>query len=61
VVNYSSWISPDLPCGLQDVTALSHEMSEIFNDPFVAADGITTSRLWLAPNGNCQDNLEVAT
>jgi hypothetical protein len=60
VVNYSSWISPGIfRGGLQDVTALSHEMSEIFNDPFVAADGIhNVTPFWLSPNGNCQDNLE---
>lgn len=41
VLNYSSWISPGLfGGGFQDVTALSHEMSETFNDPFVTSDGI---------------------
>ena len=61
VVNYSSWISPGIfGGGFQDVTALSHEMSETFNDPFVGADGIhNVTPFWLAPNGNCQDNLEV--
>ena len=60
VVNYSSWISPGIfRGGLGDVTALSHEMSEIFNDPFVAADGIhNVTPFWLSPNGNCQDDLE---
>jgi hypothetical protein len=61
VVNYSSWISPGIfGGGFQDVTALSHEMSETFNDPFVGVDGIhNVTPFWLAPNGNCQDNLEV--
>ena len=61
VVNYSSWISPGIfRGGFQDVTALSHEMSEIFNDPFVGADGIhNVTPFWLSPNGNCQDDLEV--
>jgi hypothetical protein len=55
VVNYSSWISPGLfRGGFSDVTALSHELSETFNDPFV---NNTTPR-WLSPNGNCQNNLE---
>ncbi len=60
VVNYSSWISPGIfRGGLGDVTALSHEMSEIFNDPFVGVDGIhNVTPFWLSPNGNCQDNLE---
>jgi hypothetical protein len=61
ILNYSSWISPGLfRGGLGDVTALSHEMAETFNDPFVAADGIhNATPFWLAPNGNCQNNLEV--
>lgn len=61
VLNYSSWISPGLfGAGFQDVTALSHEMSETFNDPFVASDGIhNITPWWLSPNGNCQDDLEV--
>ena len=61
VVNYSSWISPGIfGGGFQDVTALSHELSETFNDPFVGADGIhNVTPWWLSPNGNCQDDLEV--
>jgi len=61
VLNYSSWITPGLfGGGLADVTALSHEMAETFNDPFVASDGIhNITPWWLSPNGNCQDNLEV--
>jgi hypothetical protein len=56
VVNYSSWISPGLfRGGFSDVTALSHELSETFNDPFVN----DTTPWWLSPNGNCQNNLEV--
>jgi len=42
------------------VTALSHEMSETFTDPFVVCDGIHgRAPWWLSPNGNCQDNMEV--
>lgn len=61
VLNYSSWISPGIfRGGFQDVTALSHEMSETFNDPFVASDNIhNVTPWWLSPNGNCQNNLEV--
>ena len=55
VVNYSSWISPGLfGGGFGDVAALSHEVSEIFNDPFVN----NATPWWLSPNGNCQNTLE---
>jgi len=55
VLNYSSWISPGLfGAGFTDVTALSHEMAETFNDPFVN----NATPWWLAPNFNCQNNLE---
>ncbi len=56
VMNFSSWITPGLfGPDVSDVTALSHEMSEIFNDPFVN----NATPIWVAPNGNCQNNLEV--
>jgi hypothetical protein len=60
VLNYSSWISPGLfNGGFQDITALSHEIAETYNDPFVASDGVhNVTPWWLAPNGNCQNNLE---
>lgn len=60
VMNYSSWISPGLfGSSFTDVTATSHEMSETFNDPFVTAFGnLDTTPWWLAPNGNCQNDLE---
>jgi hypothetical protein len=55
VMNYSSWISPGLfGAPFQDVTAVSHEMAETFNDPF----GNNATPIWLAPNGNCQNTLE---
>jgi len=55
VLNYSSWISPGLfGGGFTDVTALSHELAETFNDPFVN----NATPWWFAPNGNCQNNLE---
>ncbi|HYX19589.1 MAG TPA: hypothetical protein VFA98_01945 [Thermoanaerobaculia bacterium] len=60
VLNYSSWISPGLfNGGFEDVTALSHEIAETYNDPFVASDGVhDVTPWWLAPNGNCQNDLE---
>jgi len=55
VLNYSAWISPGIfGGGFTDVTALSHELAETFNDPFTN----NNTPWWLAPNGNCQDNLE---
>jgi hypothetical protein len=55
VMNYSSWVSPGLfGSAFTDITALSHELSETFNDPFVN----NTTPIWLSPNGNCQNNLE---
>lgn len=61
ILNYSSWISPGIfGGGFQDVTALSHEIAETYNDPFVGFDGIrNVTPFWLSPNGNCQDNMEV--
>jgi hypothetical protein len=60
VLNYSSWITPGLfGDAFEDITATSHELSETFNDPFVASDNIhNITPWWLSPNGNCQDNLE---
>jgi hypothetical protein len=60
VVDYSSWISPGLfGGGFQDITALSHEIAEAYNDPFVASDGAhNITPWWQAPNGLCQNNLE---
>lgn len=61
VMNYSAWISAGLfGGGFTDVTALSHEIAETFNDPFVVFDGQhNLTPWWLSPNGNCQDDLEV--
>jgi hypothetical protein len=61
VLNYSTWDQPIFrdPTVL-DVTGLSHEISETYNDPFVTFDGVhDVTPWWLAPNGLCQDNLEV--
>jgi hypothetical protein len=60
LTEFASWISPGVfGGGFQDVTALSHEISESFGDPFV--DNITP--LWQFPNQPanshvCQGNLE---
>jgi len=60
VLNYSSWTSPGLFAHFQDVTAHSHEVAETFNDPFVGFDGVhNITPFWVAPNGLCQDNMEV--
>jgi hypothetical protein len=60
VLNYSSWISPGLfGPAFVDVTGLSHEMSETFNDPFVVSDNVhNLTPWWLSPNFNCQDDRE---
>jgi hypothetical protein len=55
---FASWISPGLfGAGIEDVTALSHEISETFNNPFL----INSVPAWQFPGfpGTCQDNLEV--
>lgn len=61
VLNYASWISPGLfGSGFEDVTALSHEVVESLNDPFVGSDGVHgITPWWLSINGNCQNDLEV--
>ncbi len=54
---YASWISPGLfGAGFEDVTALSHEVSETFNDPFV--DNAVPAWVFPGEPGSCQDNLE---
>lgn len=60
VFNYSTWMQPIFlnPTTL-DVVGLSHEVSETYNDPFVAAFGPDITPFWLSPNGNCQNDLEV--
>ena len=54
---FASYISPGVfGGGFRDVTALSHEISEAFNDPFV--NNLVPA--WQFPNepGTCQDDLE---
>ena len=55
--NYATWIAPHVAPGVlfQDVTGLSHEISETLNDPFL--DNLTPP--WQFPGLTlCQDNLE---
>ena len=61
VMTFASWISPGLfGPGFEDVTALSHEITESLNDPFVGSDGVHgITPWWLSENGNCQNDLEV--
>lgn len=60
ITQYASWISPGIfGGGFQDITALSHETSEAFNDPFI--DNATP--VWQFPEVPptakiCQLNLE---
>jgi hypothetical protein len=57
VLNYSSWVTAGnfRDTTFADITPLSHELSETFNDPFVN----NATPWWLSPNGNCQNNFEV--
>jgi hypothetical protein len=60
VLNYSSWISPRLfGAAFTDVTGLSHEIAETYNDPFVVSDNVhNLTPFTLAPNGGCSEVLE---
>jgi len=61
VMNFSSWISPGrFGNGFADVAALSHELAETFNDPFI--NNLTPWWLSVSPvtgAGQCQNFLEV--
>lgn len=69
VINFSSWGSPGVfgdDVG-SDIASLSHEIAEIFNDPFVPAPPpyepdvtYNVTPWWLAPNGLCINIREVA-
>jgi hypothetical protein len=53
---YASWMSPGLFAGgASDVTALSHEISEAVDDPFV--NNIVPAWQFPGVPGSCQDNL----
>ncbi|MBO0754707.1 MAG: hypothetical protein J2P54_02520 [Bradyrhizobiaceae bacterium] len=54
VFNYSSWMTAGVYRNWADVAVLSHELSETFNDPFLG----NVVPWWLAPNGNCRNDLE---
>ncbi len=60
IVAFASWISPGLfGAGFEDITGLSHEVTEAYNDPFVN----TTVPVWQFPGQPatskvCQGNLE---
>jgi len=60
VMNFGSWIDNGLfAFGFEDITALSHEMSELYADPFVNNE----TPWWLSVDpvlggALCQDNLE---
>src|SRR5262249_39126504 len=64
VYTYVNWVSPAIclfVCGdeaIQDVSTLSHETSEIFNDPFIADDGVHNITPWWSSGGGCLDYLE---
>jgi hypothetical protein len=61
VLNFSTWVPPIFgDSTVSDVIGLSHEISEIYNDPFAAFDGVhDVTPWWLSPNGLCGDILEV--
>jgi hypothetical protein len=62
VMNFASWVAPGhFRPGIQDIVVLSHEVAEIFNDPFVGFDGVhNVTPWWISPDGkHCQDDLEV--
>jgi hypothetical protein len=61
VTIFASWISPGIfepASDFKDVTALSHEVSEAINNPFL----INSVPAWQFPDnpGSCQDNMEIA-
>jgi hypothetical protein len=59
VLNYSSWISGIFGPDFSDVVAVSHEIAETYNDPFVVSDAVhNLTPFWLAPDGSCGDVLE---
>jgi hypothetical protein len=60
VLAFASYINSGLfGTDFRDVTALSHEITESVNDPFVGSDGIHgITPWWYSLNGHCQDDLE---
>jgi hypothetical protein len=60
VTEFASWISPGLfGAGFQDVTAMSHEIAEIFGNPFVSNATASWQFPGVPANAKvCQANLE---
>jgi len=62
VLDYASWIGPGLfGAAFVDVTGLSHEIAETYNDPFVVSDNVhNLTPFTRAPglHGGCSDVLE---
>ncbi|HEY1528279.1 MAG TPA: hypothetical protein VGH51_18785 [Candidatus Angelobacter sp.] len=57
LTQFASWISPGIfGGGFEDVTAISHEVAESFNDPFV--NNVTPRWQFPGEPGVCQGNLE---
>jgi hypothetical protein len=57
ITQFASWISPGIfGGGFEDVTAISHEVAETFNDPFV--NNVTPRWQFPGEPGVCQGNLE---
>jgi hypothetical protein len=57
ITQFASWISPGIfGGGFEDVTAISHEIAETFNDPFV--NNVTPRWQFPGEPGVCQGNLE---
>lgn len=57
ITDYASYISPGIfGGGFEDVTAISHEIAETFNDPFV--NNVTPRWQFPGEPGVCQGNLE---
>jgi hypothetical protein len=60
VIAVATWISPGRLNGVEDVSALSHEIAEATNDPFVGTDGVHNfTPWWQEPSGHCQNKNEI--
>jgi hypothetical protein len=54
-------VPEEVEVGIHDIAVVSHELSEIFADPFVTSDGVTgVTPWWRAPDGLCWNRMEVA-
>ena len=57
---FASWTSPGLfGDGTADLAPLSHELAELFNDPFGASDGVHNVVPWWTSGQECADTNEV--